>query len=108
MTIEEFKKMALSFPGTEKASHFDRTAFKVTKKRIFATLHEPSITVNLKLSPVDQSVFCSFDKEAVFAVPNKWGLQGWTTFELRKIPEEFMLDALNTAYKDVFNGKATQ
>ena len=92
--------MALSFPGTEEHPHFDRAAFKVIGKRIFATLHEKSRTANLKLSPVDQSVFSSFGKGAVYPVPNKWGLQGWTTFDLKKIPENLMLDALNTAYQE--------
>ena len=101
MSNQEFATMALSFPGTEENPHFDRRAFKVTGRRIFATLHEKSGTANLKLSPVDQSVFCLFDKKAVYAIPNKWGAQGWTTFELRHIPKELMLDALDTAYKDV-------
>jgi predicted DNA-binding protein (MmcQ/YjbR family) len=97
--------MALSFPGTIENPHFDRAAFKVIKKRIFATLHETSKSANLKLTPTDQSVFCEFDKKQVYPVPNKWGLQGWTTFELKKIPKELMLDALNTAYQDVINSK---
>jgi predicted DNA-binding protein (MmcQ/YjbR family) len=101
MTPQEFKSLALSFPGTEANPHFDRTAFKVTGKRIFATLHEESGTANLKLTPVDQSVFSDFGKKAVYPVANKWGLQGWTTFELNKIPKELMLDALDTAYKEV-------
>lgn len=107
MTVEEFAEIALSFPGTEEHPHFDRRAFKVTGKRIFATLHELSGTANLKLSVVDQSVFSEFDKEkkTVYPVPNKWGLQGWTTFELSKIPKELMVDALDTAYKDVLKVK---
>src|SRR5687767_11035692 len=96
MTSQEFRAMALSFQGTAEAPHFDRAAFKVIGKRIFATLHEASLIANLKLSEVDQSVFCVYDKTIVYPVPNKWGLQGWTTFELRKIPKEFMLDALDT------------
>jgi hypothetical protein len=105
MTIKEFRHMALSFPGAIETPHFDRAAFKVVDKRIFATLHEESKTANLKLSEVDQSVFSSFDKTIVYPVPNKWGLQGWTTFELKKIPKTLMLDALDTAYKDVFKSK---
>lgn len=100
MSNQEFATLALSFPGTEENPHFDRRAFKVTGKRIFATLHEKSRTANLKLSPVDQSVFCLYDKQSVYAIPNKWGLQGWTTFELKSIPRELMLDALETAYKE--------
>lgn len=37
VTIEQFKQMALGFPETEEAAHFENKAFKV-KKKIFATL----------------------------------------------------------------------
>lgn len=106
MTITEFRTLALSFPATEENPHFDRAAFKITGKRIFATLHEESGTANLRLSEVDQSVFCEYDKKIVYPVPNKWGLQGWTTFELKKIPKRFMHDALDTAYKDALQSGA--
>jgi hypothetical protein len=105
MTPAAFREMALSFPGTEENPHFDRAAFKVINKRIFATLHEESKTANLKLSPTDQSVFCTYGKKAVYPIPNKWGLQGWTTFELKSTPSELMLDALETAYKEVLKPK---
>lgn len=95
----------MSFPGTVENPHFERAAFKVINKRIFATLHEKSGTANLKFPEADQSAFCSFGEGAVYAVPNKWGLQGWTTFELEKLPRELMLDALETAYKDVLKKK---
>lgn len=101
MTSEEFRNLALSFPGTVENPHFDRAAFKIINKRIFATLHEASATANLKFSPADQAVYCSFNKKSVYPVPNKWGLQGWTTFKLKAIPHELMLDALDAAYKDV-------
>jgi len=105
MSTREFRDLAFSFPGTIENPHFDRSAFKVENKRIFATLHEATATVNVKVSPVDQVVFCSFDKNVVYPVPNKWGLRGWTTFELEKVPYELMQDALETAYKDVFKSK---
>jgi hypothetical protein len=105
MTTHEFRNLALSFPGTIENPHFDRAAFKIVNKRIFATLHEESETANLKFSETDQPVFCSFDKKAVYPVPNKWGQQGWTTFELKRVTPELMLDALDTAYKDVLKVK---
>ena len=105
MTTAEFRALALSFPGTEEAPHFERAAFKVTGKRIFATMHEKEKTASLKFSEVDQSVFCTYGKSAVYPVNNKWGLQGWTTFDLKKVPKELMLDALDTAYKDVLKPK---
>lgn len=98
--MEEFETMALSFPGTEEVPHFDRRAFKVKGRRIFATLHEATGTANIKLNPVDQSVFSDYG-EAVYPVPNKWGKQGWTTFELNRLPAELIADALETAYREV-------
>jgi predicted DNA-binding protein (MmcQ/YjbR family) len=108
VTSKEFATMALSLPATEENAHFDRRAFKVTGKRIFATLHEKTMTANLKLSAVDQSVFCLFDKKIIYPVPNKWGVQGWTTFELKFVPGELMLDALNTAHNEVFASKKSK
>ena len=102
---EIFKQIALSFPGTEEKPHFDRIAFKVINKRTFATLHEESKKANIVFSKVDQPVFCSFDKNAVYPVPNKFGLMVWTTFELAKLPVELISEALETAYKDVFKPK---
>ncbi len=105
MTCDQFSELALSFPYTIASPHFDRTAFKVVDKRIFATLHEESETANIKFSPADQSVYCLIDKEAIYPVNNKWGLQGWTTFQLEKAGSELMLDALHTAYEEVLKSK---
>lgn len=102
MKIEEFQNLALSFNGTEANPHFDRIAYKVVGKRIFATLFEANQTANIKLNLIDQSVFCSFDQQLIYAVPNKWGLQGWTTFEIERLRKELLLDALECAYKQVF------
>ena len=100
MTTDEFTQLALSFPNAIAAPHFDRTAFKIVNKKIFATLHKESETANLKFSPVEQSVFCLINKEVIYPVPNKWGLQGWTTFNLEKMEGQLMLEALEAAYKE--------
>ena len=105
VSIQTFKQIALSFEGTETRPHFNRTAFKVTGKRIFATLLEEDESANIVLSLADQQVYCSFDKRAVYPVPNKFGLHGWTTFELSKVPVELISDALLTAYNDVIKSK---
>lgn len=105
ITLSIFRSLALSFPGALEQPHFDRTAFKVVNKRIFASLQEPSRSANLKLTLEDQAAFCEYDREAIFAVPNKFGLQGWTTFELDKLSEELVAEALYAAYSDVMNSK---
>ena len=105
MKPEKLMEIILSMPGTETAPHFDKTAFKVKGKRIFATLHEPSGMLNVKFSKTDQTVFCAFNFNAIYPVPNKWGLQGWTTIELEKAPNELIKEALETAYTEVFRSK---
>ncbi len=102
MTAAEFKELALSFPGTESTPHFDRLAFRIVKGKIFASLLEEINSANVKLSREDQKVFSGYDGGQIFPIANKWGEQGWTTFELARLPEGLVLDALNAAY---LNGK---
>ena len=96
--------MALSFPETTEAPHFDRTSFRV-KKKISATLYAEKKIVTLKFSVIDQSVYCKVEKDAIYPVPNKWGAQGWTFVELDKVPPKLMLEALQTAYEEVTKPK---
>jgi hypothetical protein len=97
ITIATFKTMALSLPETAEHPHFDLTSFRV-KKKIFATLSEEKQRAMLKLSLIDQSVFCSVDKAVVYPVPGTWGKKGCTYFELNKIKKEMLKDALAQAY----------
>lgn len=105
VTPQQFRDLALSFPGTEENPHFDRAAFKVIKKRIFATMHEASKTVNMKLTVADQKAFCSLDEKSVYPVPNKWGLSGWTTFEIAKVETAVIQAGLEAAYEDAVREK---
>jgi hypothetical protein len=52
-------------------------------------------------------VFCAIDK-AIYLVPNKWCTHGWTTFELKNLSPEIVLDALDTAYKEAMKPKASK
>ena len=98
ITIEQARKMALAFPETEEKSHFHLAAFWV-KNKIFATIHADKNYVMVKLSPIDQSVFCSFNKEVIFPVPGGWGKHGATFINLKKVKKSMFLDALDTAWK---------
>jgi len=100
IAIQTFRKMAMSFPETAEAPHFEKTSFRVNKK-IFATLSEKDKIACLKFSEIDQSSFCSYDPAIIYPVPNKWGKQGWTFIVLAKIKKEMLLDALTTAYCEV-------
>ena len=96
ISTEAFTKMALSFPGSSSAPHFDRTAFKT--KKIFATLDEKKNRACIMLSPEDQAVFALFDAAVIYAVSNKWGLSGATYFELKTVKKSMLKDALQQAY----------
>ncbi len=100
VTIAEARKLALAFPETDEHPHFERMAFRV-KKKIFATLSAKDKTVNLKLSPEDQSVFCAFDPSVIHPVPGGWGRMGFTTVHLGKIRKAMFKDALTVAYCNV-------
>jgi predicted DNA-binding protein (MmcQ/YjbR family) len=100
VTLDAFRELALSLPGTVELPHFEKTSFRINKK-IYATLDSTKQQACLKLSPIDQSVFCLVDKTIIYPVPNKWGKQGWTFFELKKIKKSLLKDALKTAYTTV-------
>ena len=97
VSIETVQKMALSFPETDEHRHFDRKAFRV-KKKIFATLSEKDMTLNLKLTLVDQSVFCAFDNTVIYPVAGGWGRMGFTTVNLKKVKKAMLKDGLTVAY----------
>jgi hypothetical protein len=101
ITGEGFTKLALTFPGTESAPHFDRTGFKIIGRRMFATYLAENNTANIFLTPGEQAVFCKIDSVNIYPVPNKWGEKGATTFELNKVAKEVLQEALISAYRTV-------
>ncbi len=98
LTKEQAKQLALSLEGTGEQPHFDRTAFTV-KKKIFATLSLKDRTLNLKFTPQVQFIFCPPQSDVIFAIPNGWGRQGWTTINLDKANKKLVKSALEEAYK---------
>jgi predicted DNA-binding protein (MmcQ/YjbR family) len=98
--IKTFRQIALSFEGANEEPHFEKTSFRA-KKKIFATLNEKENRATIKLSLTEQDLFCVYDKDVMYPVPNKWGKQGWTHINLKTIPKEMCEDALKTAYSQI-------
>jgi len=98
ITIEQARRMALALPGTEEKPHFHLTSFRV-KNKIFSTIHADKNYMMVKLTPLDQSVFCSYNKEVIFPVPGGWGRAGATFINLKKVRKSMFIDALTTAWK---------
>jgi hypothetical protein len=104
VTFEEYQKLALSFPDTEELPHFEKPSFRY-KKKIFATYWEKENRAMLKLTPVEQSVYCSYDKSIFFPVNGTWGQQGATLVELKKVRKDVFKEALALAYNGVASKK---
>ncbi len=104
ITFDTLRELALSFPETTEVPHFERTSFRV-KKKIFATYDDKQKRVTVKLSEMDQDIFSSVDKTAIYPVKNKWGRQGWTTIELELVCWELFVEVLTTAYCEVAPNK---
>ncbi len=100
VSIKTFRKLALSFPDTDEHPHFHLQSFRI-KKKIFATLWQKENRAMLKLSLINQSVFCAYDTVVFFPVPGGWGKQGATFVDLKKVRKAMLTDALTTAYDDV-------
>lgn len=111
VTAQAFRQMALSLPGVIELPHFERTSFRVNLpgskagKRIIATMDEKKKIAVLMLSPLEQSVFCAFDKTIIYPVPGAWGRQGCTIFELARVRKSMLKDALQVVYREMLNKK---
>jgi hypothetical protein len=100
ISIEAARQIALALPEVVEKSHFEIPDFRVRGK-IFATLHTDKKIAMVKLSVLDQSVFCSFDKEVIYPVPGGWGRKGATYVNLKKVRKAMLNDAMITAWKNV-------
>lgn len=100
ISIETFRKLALSFGNAIEEPHFEKTSFRINKK-IFATFDEKNNHAVLKLNEIDQSVFCASSEMIFYPLPNKWGKQGWTIVELSKVRLEMFEEALKLSYQNI-------
>ena len=98
VTLNKARELALSFEDAMELPHFELTSFRINKK-IFATMDEKENRMCLMLTPMDQSVFCAYDKAVMYPVPNKWGQKGATYVNLKKVRLSMLKDAMNQAYQ---------
>lgn len=82
--------------GMQEMPHFEKTSFRKNKK-IFLTYNAGEDLICVKLSPEDQQSFELVTKGQVYAVPNKWGKQGWTLAKLKQLSKPIYLDLIQTA-----------
>ena len=73
--------------------------------KVFATINELENRSCLRLSLVDQDVFCRILPEHICRVPNNNGSYGWTLFMISKVPKGLYADAVQCAYDHILSLK---
>ena len=99
MTLEDFRRIALSMPEASEGSHMGHPDFRVGGK-IFATLRPDESCGMVKLKPEQQRDFVH-DEPAMFVpVKGGWGLQGATDVRLEKANAATVRRAVVTAWRN--------
>jgi hypothetical protein len=99
MTTDDFREMALSFPGAVEKAHMNHPDFRANGK-IFATLHYPDDGwAMVKLPPDQQQSFMELQPSAFVPVKGAWGRQGATNVRLRIVKEDSLRAALTLAFQ---------
>ena len=101
MTAAQFRRLALSFPGTIESAHMNHPDFRVAGK-IFATIAYPNKKFAMvKLTPIQQDDFVH-SHPAVFNPCNgAWGRKGCTNVCLRTATEASVRQALMAAWRNI-------
>jgi hypothetical protein len=107
VSISVVRNVMLSFPETVELPHFEKASFRLGTK-IIATISERDKKVCVKLSEEEQALFSSHDPQVIYAVPNKWGKQGWTFIELTRIKKPVLVAILSAAYEGILKKKSTR
>jgi hypothetical protein len=99
MTVDDFRRIALSFDGAEEGSHMGAADFRVGG-RIFATLASAKQGYgNLMITPEHQAAFVEDLPEVFLPIHGGWGRMGMTHVRLAAASEDVLTGALHTAWK---------
>jgi hypothetical protein len=99
MTPSEFRRIALSFEGTEEGSHMGAADFRVGG-HIFATLASVKEGYgNLIITLEHQAAFIAERPDLFLPVHGGWGRNGVTHIRLAAADEDTLTGALHTAWK---------
>ena len=99
MTVDDFRRIALSLEGAEEGSHMGQPDFRVGG-RIFATLASAGQGYgNVKLTPERQAALVEEMPEVFVPIPGGWGRMGMTHVRLAAVSEDVLAGALRLAWK---------
>jgi hypothetical protein len=98
MQVADFRRIALSFDGSEEGSHMGAADFRVGG-RIFATLASAGQGFgNLMLTLEQQADFVRELPEIFLPIPGGWGRMGMTHIRLAQASEAILTGALRAAW----------
>ena len=101
MTPSEFRKLALSQPGTEEGQHMNPPDFRVAGK-IFATLGYPDKTRGMdKPSPEDHEESPMDYPQNFIPVKGAWGRRGATSIHLKLATKDVLAQAIQAAWRNM-------
>ena len=99
MTADDFRRLALGFPGAVEGAHMGHPDFRASG-RIFATLNYPAAGWGMvKLQPDQQELFTRAEPTAFVPVKGAWGRQGSTNVRLRSAKKTAVREALELAWQ---------
>lgn len=105
--FSQFHIYVMSLPEITEEPHFDKKSYRLRKK-IVATVSLDEGFFVVKLTDIQQSLFCKWDESACHPVPNKWGVQGWTRVYFEKVDSDFLKDIVKASYSNVAPKKLTE
>jgi hypothetical protein len=101
MTPDQFRSLALPFPGAVESSHMNHPDFRIGGK-VFATLGYPDEGwAMVKLTPEQRGSFVRESPLVFRPCKGVWGERGATNVHLRSADKALVQTALRTAYKNV-------
>jgi hypothetical protein len=105
MTLDDFRRIALSMPGVVEVSRLGQANFRVGRKT-FATMEGPNDSITLvRLTPDQQAMFIAKAPAIFAATPGGWGRMGTTIVQLEIAEEVVVQEALATAWSNVIVGE---
>jgi hypothetical protein len=108
MTIDAFRRLALSMPEASEVGHMGHPDFRIGG-RIFATLGYPDKDwAMVNLTPDQQEAFVSAEPDVFAPVKGGWGLKGATNVRLKAARVGSVRVALATACRNLAPIKATK
>jgi hypothetical protein len=97
VTPAKVRKLALALEDTSEVPHFDRIAFRTTR-RMFATMSGDGKDVNFMFDPMLQEHYVAMAPKAFAPLANAWGLKGATRCVLKAVDEATFHSALAAAH----------